>query len=610
MAPEHPDAPPLDRSTPWRVDRRPAPPAAEGDLSQRPVLADGVELVGEYEGSGYVEPHHLARRSNGAVVQLSNLLHLVAARCDGEQDLTAIAEGVTADFGRTVSPENVLVLVEKKLRPLGVLADADGTSPEVPPPDPLLGLRLRTTLVGPAAVRVLTRPLGLLFAWPLVAAVAVALVAFDMWLFGVHGLAQGLRATVSQPLVFVVVIGLVVLSAAFHELGHATACAVSGGRPGKMGAGIYVAWPAFYTDVTDAYRLPRAGRLRTDLGGVYFNAVFMLAVAGVYGLTGFEPLLLVCFLLQVQILQQMLPLLRLDGYYVLSDAIGVPDLFKRIGPVLKAALPGREAGPEVTELTPKARRIVTGWVALFVPLLLANLVYLLFAAPRIVATTWDSAMKQVGVITHDSGAALVVAAIQLVILVLPTLGVSITAVRAARSGSSAVRSWAAGSPARVATAVLGGVALLAVLAVAWWPDGRVTPYRENERGTLTQTVGDVRYAGTGSPLLRGPSQATQPLPPVAPGASAADPATASAPAPATTPDAPAPSATPGSGATSTPAASAAPSSAGPTPAVSATPGTSSSSSPSTSTASPTPMASASTAPTPTPTPTPTPSPTG
>ena len=47
-------------------------------------------------------------------------------------------------------------------------------------------------------------------------------------------------------------------------------------------------WPAFYTDVTDAYRLDRAGRLRTDLGGLYFNAIFALATFGVWALTGVE----------------------------------------------------------------------------------------------------------------------------------------------------------------------------------------------------------------------------------------------------------------------------------------------------------------------------------
>ncbi len=80
-----------------------------------------------------------------------------------------------------------------------------------------------------------------------------------------------------------------------------------------MGAGIYVVWPAFYTDVTEAYRLDRGGRLRTDLGGVHVNGLVVLVTAAAYAATSYEPLLLLCFLLQIQVLQQMLPLLRLDG---------------------------------------------------------------------------------------------------------------------------------------------------------------------------------------------------------------------------------------------------------------------------------------------------------
>ena len=45
-----------------------------------------------------------------------------------------------------------------------------------------------------------------------------------------------------------------------------------------MGFGFYLFWPAFYTDVTDSYRLGRGGRVRTDLGGLYFNALVVLAV--------------------------------------------------------------------------------------------------------------------------------------------------------------------------------------------------------------------------------------------------------------------------------------------------------------------------------------------
>ena len=62
-----------------------------------------------------------------------------------------------------------------------------------------------------------------------------------------------------HPNLFLLVTILVIFSGFFHELGHATATRYGGGSPGVMGVGIYLAWPAFYTDLTDSYRLDRAG---------------------------------------------------------------------------------------------------------------------------------------------------------------------------------------------------------------------------------------------------------------------------------------------------------------------------------------------------------------
>src|SRR5205814_2135476 len=81
-------------------------------------------------------------------------------------------------------------------------------------------------------------------------------------------------------------------------------------RPGVIGVGIYVVWPAFFTNVTDSYRLSRAGRLRTDLGGIYFNAVFMLVLAGIYAATSSELLLLVIAVTHLEMLEQLLPFVR------------------------------------------------------------------------------------------------------------------------------------------------------------------------------------------------------------------------------------------------------------------------------------------------------------
>ena len=66
--------------------------------------------------------------------------------------------------------------------------------------------------------------------------------------------------------------------------------------------------PAFYTDVTDSYRLGRGGRLRTDLGGMYFNAITALLVAAVWWLSGDDAWLLVVATQILQMIRQLTPL--------------------------------------------------------------------------------------------------------------------------------------------------------------------------------------------------------------------------------------------------------------------------------------------------------------
>jgi hypothetical protein len=102
-------------------------------------------------------------------------------------------------------------------------------------------------------------------------------------------------------------------------------------------------WPSLYTDVTDAYRLNRAGRLRTDLGGVYFNAIFILALGACYAVTGQPLFLAAAFLDNFQILQQLFPLVRMDGYFILGDLAGIPDLLGLLAPIMASLLPGSAA---------------------------------------------------------------------------------------------------------------------------------------------------------------------------------------------------------------------------------------------------------------------------
>src|SRR3954468_18379315 len=84
------------------------------------------------------------------------------------------------------------------------------------------------------------------------------------------------------------------------------------------------------------------------------------------------------------------PLVRFDGYHVLADLTGVPDLFGRIGAILASFLPGRRSDPRVTQLKPWARLLVTAWVLVVVPVLGFSILAMVLAAPRLVGTAFES----------------------------------------------------------------------------------------------------------------------------------------------------------------------------------------------------------------------------
>jgi putative peptide zinc metalloprotease protein len=497
-----------DDATTVAAPARPEPATADpppGGGHEPPRLADGLELIGEFEDSGFKEAPYIARRADGQVVQLPPMLYRLAEQVDGQRGFDEIAEGFSTAIERRVEPGDVRMLIDEQLRPLGVVAPAGGEQVELGKVDPLLALKFRAAVVPDRAVRALTTVFRPLFLPPIVLVVVLGMLGLDGWLFFVHGVSQSLRHTLYQPLLMLMLIGGVVLATAWHEIGHATACRYGGAEPGVMGVGIYIVWPAFYTDITDAYRLGKWGRLRTDVGGMYFNAIFALVAAGVYALTSFEPLLLLVVLQNFAILQQSLPFLRLDGYYILSDLTGVPDIFLRIRSVLASLIPGRPADERVTELLGWVRAVVTGYVVLIVLFFAVTILALVLNLPRMVATGYDSAALRYQAIgpAFDGGRTLagLLDAVQLVFLILPGAGLAYTAARVGGRSTVGAMRWAGGSPARQGALALAGTGGLALAAFSWWPNGEYRPVQPGERGTLTGVVQEVAALPTARPSL-------------------------------------------------------------------------------------------------------------
>ena len=458
-----------------------------------PALADGVELISQAQGSGYRTPPALVRRADGQVIQLTQLLHLVLSAIDGQRTTGEIAAKVSTAYGKTVSEDNIETLMQTQLLPLGLLRRADGSQPETKKADPLLGLRFRYVVSNPVRTRRITAPFAVLFHPLVVLPMLAAFGAVCWWVLVTKGLASGAHQAFYQPGLLLAVLALTILSGGFHEFGHAAAARYGGATPGVMGAGLYLIWPAFYTDVTDSYRLARAGRVRTDLGGLYFNAIVAVVTFGIWWVSGWDAWLIIIATQILQMVRQLAPLLRFDGYHVLADLTGVPDLFARIKPTLSGLLPQNWRKPENQVLKPWARGVITTWVLIVVPLLIATLALIVVTFPRLAGTAWDAVRLQyrelVAASAAGDGAAVALEVLSIAAIALPVLGMAYVLIRAVRQVATRVWRSTEGRPGRRAVAGLVAVALLAGLGWLWWPqENRYRPIQPYERGALSDAV--------------------------------------------------------------------------------------------------------------------------
>ncbi len=400
-------------------------------IPERPALAADVQLVGAMEGTGFQTRQWLVQRGDG-YIQLSELLYRVVEQMNGERTIEEIAARVVETTGRPVSANNVRYLIEKRFVSLGLIEGMDdpaqpGGKAKRKRQQGMRGplqLSLKIGFVGPRPVEAGARWLQYLFWPPLMAAVVLLAVGGQLWLFFAHGIMSTIQAILGEPILLLPVSTYVVLAALFHEYGHASALRYGGGRARGMGFGLYFTFPAFYTDCTEMYRLGRWARLRTDLGGIYFDMVNTVVLMGLYTLTHQPLLLAAVLLLDLEMVDQFDPVMRFDGYWALADLLGVPDFYVFMGPVLRGMIPKRwrPKGQEAPPLKGWVKIAFLAYTVIAVPVVFVTFASLLLLAPLFLVTYWNSLVLQwidfaTAWARHDTANS-IVGGVQVVVLVL------------------------------------------------------------------------------------------------------------------------------------------------------------------------------------------------
>ncbi len=129
-----------------------------------------------------------------------------------------------------------------------------------------------------------------------------------------------------------------------HEFGHGLSCKHFGGECHEIGIMFLVLTPCLYCNVSDSWMLPnRWHRAAIGAAGMYVELVLASIATFIWWFTDPGPLNYVClnvmFISSVStVMFNANPLLRYDGYYILSDVLEIPNLRQKASTILSRKL--------------------------------------------------------------------------------------------------------------------------------------------------------------------------------------------------------------------------------------------------------------------------------
>ena len=164
--------------------------------------------------------------------------------------------------------------------------------------------------------------------------------------------------------------GVLCVTKIIHEFGHGLSCKHFGGECHEMGIMFLVLTPCLYCNVSDSWMLPnRWHRAAIGAAGMYVEVVIASIATFIWWFT--EPGFLNYLCLNIMFISSVStimfnanPLLRYDGYYILSDILEIPNLRQKASSILNRKLSWLCLGIEHPD-DPFLPHRHQGWFALY-----------------------------------------------------------------------------------------------------------------------------------------------------------------------------------------------------------------------------------------------------
>ncbi len=299
-----------------------------------------------------VHPSGVLQGPDGAVLKLGPSETFVIRRLDGTTSLYDIYMSHVEELG-LISPGDLAGLYER-LEACNMLADADNDRRQ-PGWRRMLHRLVNPDISIPRADALVTRaysmsrffftPIGLVVLLALGLSGAIpAWQHFEQFKETFVSMEAALTGNLLIPLLLYV---LVLFHVMLHELGHGVVCKHYGGQVPRLGVMFYLATFIFYCDTTASLNFPRRQRLMVSMGGPIVSFAILgagLWVAGALAGTSspWETVFVVFSIINFfALVMGFNPFIKMDGYYLLSDLAGIPNLRDRSFRFLQRRLLGR-----------------------------------------------------------------------------------------------------------------------------------------------------------------------------------------------------------------------------------------------------------------------------
>ena len=185
--------------------------------------------------------------------------------------------------------------------------------------------------------------------------------------------------------------GLFVATKIVHEMAHAIMCRRAGSRCGRVGVLFLCGIPCPYCDVTDVWRQPSTvRRAAVMLAGIYVELIIAAIASLIWAIAGDPEIRLHALNLMIlcgisTIVFNANPLMRYDGYYVLSDLLESTNLRQESRFAFRSLVVSRVAGTRYAVALrhdPRTIGLATYWGAsavyrVFVSIAIASLLVLM-----------------------------------------------------------------------------------------------------------------------------------------------------------------------------------------------------------------------------------------